>query len=273
MNPLISEVPYHRSHNGTARYELKYLVPTDLVGDVRFFLQPFCEPDSEARGDPPEYRITTLQLDTLDRSLHSAKEREFLNRFKLRVRSYGEIGSAPVFLEIKRKIEDRVVKSRCRLGAGAFGGGAGFDLAEVDLSGVSGRDRDTYWEFVRLVGQMDARPSLIVRYVRESWVGHRSRSERITFDRALEYAVTDRWSLGGPLEWRRMDSAFAFNVSFAPVILEMKCSGSLPDWMQRLVRFFGLGQRGICKYSTAMRLESLFEGSTYSDASENTSYA
>ncbi|EDY81602.1 hypothetical protein VDG1235_1220 [Verrucomicrobiia bacterium DG1235] len=270
MKPFAPEISYHRGHNGTARHELKYLVPADWVDDIRCFAQPFCRADGEAAGDPPEYRITTLQLDTLDHSLHSAKEREFLNRFKLRVRSYGEMGSAPAFLEIKRKLEDRVVKSRCRLEPGVFG--VGFSLDSPVLERASERDRDTYWEFVRLVREMDARPKMLIRYIRESWVGHRSSSQRITFDRALEYAVTDRWSLEAPVVWRRMDSAFAFNVSFAPVILELKCSGSLPDWMQQLVRFFSLSRRGICKYSTAVRLESLFEGNRFSDASENTNY-
>ncbi len=270
MTPQSPKSSCEVRHDGQARHELKYLVPADIVPDLRFFVQPFCIPDGQASGDPPEYQITTLQLDTIDHALHSAKERKFLNRFKLRVRSYGEIGMQPAFLEIKRKLESRVIKSRCRLEPGVFG--EDFSLDGALPEGLSNRDRETYFEFARLVKQMDARPQILIRYIRESWVGLRESSVRATFDRALEYAVTDRWSLNNPKRWLRMDSGTAFGVPFAPAILELKCSHDLPFWMQDMIRFFSLNRKGICKYSTAVRLESLFEGNVYSQASENTNY-
>jgi len=42
--------------------------------------------------------------------------------------------------------------------------------------------------------------------------------------------------------------------------------------MAEMVERFDLVSTGFCKYSKAMRLESLFQGSTYSEVSENCSY-
>ena len=95
-----------------SRYEAKYIIPRGMVPSIRAFIAPFCKPDPFTRGDPPEYRITTLQLDNNAYSLHYAKEIEANARFKLRVRTYGEIGSAPVFAEVKAKFEGTIVKTR-----------------------------------------------------------------------------------------------------------------------------------------------------------------
>ena len=53
-----------------SRYESKYVIPRSLVGPIRDFIRPFCEPDPHTRGTPPEYVITTLQLETPNYALH-----------------------------------------------------------------------------------------------------------------------------------------------------------------------------------------------------------
>ncbi len=257
-------------NSGQLRHELKYVVPADLLQEIRSVAEPFCIPDPATTGTPPEYRVTTLQLDTEGKSLHFAKERERLNRFKLRIRTYGDPGEFPEFLEIKHKQEHMIQKSRCKLSPSTFN--KAFLFNDPKPKDLNKHAEQTYWDFVRLVNELDARPVVLIRYIRESWVGKNNQSTRITFDRHLEYALTKKWSLEKPKRWRRMDTATAFQLSFSPMILEMKSSSQVPNWMLELVRFFSLQRVGFCKYSTAMRLESLFEGNTYSDASENTSY-
>ena len=63
------------------RHEAKYVIPRGLVAEIREFIRPFCEPDPHCSGDPPEYVITTLQLDSPTMALHYAKENEAVNRF------------------------------------------------------------------------------------------------------------------------------------------------------------------------------------------------
>jgi hypothetical protein len=97
------------------RHEAKYIIHPGQMAAIREFIRPFCVPDENARDGHnglPEYLVTTLQLDSPDLALFHAKEHEALNRFKLRVRTYGTDGQCPVFLEVKRKIKGIIVKSR-----------------------------------------------------------------------------------------------------------------------------------------------------------------
>ena len=42
------------------RHEAKYIVPIDILPEVREFIRPFCEPDANGKGSPPQYTINTL---------------------------------------------------------------------------------------------------------------------------------------------------------------------------------------------------------------------
>lgn len=242
------------------RYESKYIVPQTLVPEIRRFIMPFCQPDPYAAGTPPEYTITTLQLDDPYYSLHRAKEHESLNRFKLRVRTYGRIGSAPVFTEVKTKFGATIHKYRASFP---------FDLWCEEL--VTGsrlprcfrslRQEIDFLQFKRLVLEMGARPVLLVRYIRESYVGTVDRYARVTFDRRLEYQMTDSWTdFGVHGTWRGMDSSSAqgFGLSFSGVVLEVKTLSHAPVWVMDLVERFQLRKCGNCKYSTALWRENTF---------------
>lgn len=99
------------------RYEAKYIIPPALVPEIRRYIRPFCRPDPNTKGDPPEYVITTLQLDSPSLSLHHAKEDENLNRFKLRVRRYDMNPDGLVFLEVKVKHGHTIMKRRAGVAA------------------------------------------------------------------------------------------------------------------------------------------------------------
>src|SRR5580698_7887580 len=85
------------------RYEVKFVVHPSLIPQIREYIRPFCELDENCSGSPPEYSITTLQLDSPTLALHYAKLWDFVDRFKLRVRTYDPIGNFPVFMEVKAK--------------------------------------------------------------------------------------------------------------------------------------------------------------------------
>ena len=70
-----------------------------------------------------------------------------------------------------------------------------------------------------------------------------------------------------------MDSETALNRNFSGVVLELKTFSDAPLWMVELTERFDLVRIGFCKYFTAVRLDSLFCGGVYSDASENCTYA
>lgn len=243
------------------RHEAKYVIPRSLVSEIREFIRPFCEPDPHCSGDPPEYVITTLQLDSPSMALHYAKEWESVNRFKLRVRTYGDpVGSAPVFMEVKRKIRGTIIKSRTMVPFNVWSKGLIANVM-VDLRFKSPKEELGFLEFKRLAMEIGARPAILIRYTRESYFGKYEHYARVTFDRHLLYQPTtswDAWGRGG--RWMPMDSVLAQNKTFpfSGVVLELKTLSDAPQWMIDLVMHFGLARTGNCKYSTAVWLESIF---------------
>jgi len=255
------------------RYESKYIIPSGKVAEIRKFIEPFCVPDPYGHGYPPEYRITTLQLDTPDLALHYAKEREAVTRFKLRVRTYGEIGSSPVFAEIKAKLEQTIVKSRVMVPFGVWNKELIFGVY-LPPCFKNERQEIDFLQFKRLVWELGAQPVALVRYIRESYVGAVDRYARVTFDRKLQYQMTDSWTdFGRNGLWRGMDSTQAqgFGLPYSGVVLEVKTLSHTPVWVMDLVERFELKKKGNCKYSTALWREGAFRG--YPDTNSATEEA
>lgn len=248
------------------RHEAKYIIHPSLVPKIRHFIRPFCVYDPNGVGDPPEYVITTLQLDSAALDLHYAKENEAINRFKMRIRTYDKPG-CPYFFEIKRKIKGTIAKSRVRIPYDQYGPDLFTGDRVPDLR--SRNDVATFHEFLRLRDELDLNPTMFIRYRRESYMGANEPYSRLTFDRRMGYRRSATYTFPAPGDrFRSMDSATALNRPYSGVILELKTYSDAPQWMSELTERFSLSRTGFCKYSTAMRLESLFYGSYYSDAAD-----
>ncbi len=244
------------------RHEMKFLIPESLASPIRDYVSSFCKPDPMGVGNPSRYKVTTLQLDSADLTLHRAKSLEQLNRFKLRVRSYGESKDfAPVFVEIKRKLNQIVCKSRAKLDPRSYAAELkssveGESLAEC----ATWKDRDVCAEFVRLSKGIGAVPVMRVRYDRECWIGDLDTSVRITLDQNLEYQpATDYMVFNDTDFWRSVPIGNGAG-GRPKMVLELKSGLEVPCWMLELVRHFGLRRTGYCKYSEAVYLESKFSG-------------
>jgi hypothetical protein len=240
------------------RYESKYLIPPALMPKIRECIAPFTIPDKFCHGNPPEYSITTLQLDTPSFAFHYAKENELDDRIKLRVRTYGEIGTCPVFTEIKGKFQGIVVKARSMIPFDAWSE----DLVySTELPNIfrSPRQENDFLKFRRLVWETCAQPAIIVRYIRESYVGTNKDYLRVTLDKKLEYCPHATWTNFGVGEtWYHMDSSEALARDDSCVVLEIKTLQDVPIWVVDLVERFNLQRGGNCKYSTGLWKEALF---------------
>ncbi len=246
------------------RHEGKYVVPTSVLPEIRDFIHPFCRPDPHGSGNPPEYSITTMQLDTPSLALHHAKEHDAVARFKLRVRTYGEPGSSKVFLEVKRKVRGSIIKTRTSIPFEAWGKDLVYNT-KLDLEFRSSNEELGFLEFVRLVRETGASPVVLVRYIRESYMSIHDQYARVSMDRNLEYQPTsdwNNWGEGG--RWYSVDSALSQNKQypFSGVVLELKTLSDAPNWMIDLVKHFDLVRVGNCKYSNAIWQEALFRGTT-----------
>ena len=178
------------------RYEAKYVISRSLIEPIRHFIKPYCQLDKYAQRAGGNYFINTLQLDNDAYSLHLAKERSAAYRFKLRVRTYGlSPGQAPVFLEIKRRYFDRILKSRACL-AFANWSPEFFNKQIADFNFKTVKEKEAYYEFMRLYQEIDARPKIYVRYNREA-MSRLDHYARVTFDTQLAYQpVQDMYDWG-----------------------------------------------------------------------------
>ena len=240
------------------RYEKKYLIHPSLVPEIRKYITPYVIPDKFGIGLIPEYVITTLQLETPSHAFHFAKELEYDERFKLRVRTYNEIGSSPIFAEVKAKFKDIIVKTRVMIPFDSWNEGLIFST-ELPYIFKSRQQETDFLNFRRLAWETNAEPSNIIRYIRESYVGPGDLYLRVTFDRKLEYCPRPTWTNFGRGEtWVSMDSGESQGADYSSVVLEIKTLEEIPVWVVDLVEKFSLQNRGNCKYSTGIWKDALY---------------
>ena len=243
------------------RYEAKYIIPRQLVEPIKDFIRPYCEMDKHCARAGGKYILTTIQYDNPALSLHYAKEWELAHRFKLRVRTYGvPTGNGPVFMEIKRRYFDRIIKSRACIPYDLWKPGIlKRHVNELPLKSVT--EREAFREFVRLHNEIGAEPKIFVRYTREAYSGIFDHYARITFDSKLCYQpVRDEFDWGANGRFISMDSGMIRRRHDSPLILEVKCTEQVPTWMTELIQHFELIRVGNCKYSTAIWMEKMLVG-------------
>jgi SPX domain protein involved in polyphosphate accumulation len=224
---------------------MKYLVDEIRAAGIVRYIRPFLQPDRYSklqRGGM--YPIVSLYLDAPDLQLCRESLTGVKNRFKLRIRSYTDEPEYPRFLEIKRRINQVIFKSRARLAdqdvpillKGRSLPPQGYTTDEAALS-----------QFQYYLTTIRGHPVVLVRYLRQAFEGTSENRVRVTFDRELCYKVTEepRVRLGGS-GWQR------HALTTGHTILEIKFTDRYPVWLTRLVRDFELEVMPISKYATSI---------------------
>lgn len=226
------------------RFECKYLITEAQAHAVRRYVAPYVEPDPHAAGRPDNrYPIASLYLDTPDLRLHRETIEGLRNRYKLRVRSYTDDASAPVFMEIKRRNNQVIQKQRCRVRRA--------DVMQLltsgrmDVARMPPRERKVFDEFAHRLQRIGARPVVVVRYEREAVCGAFDPQARVTFDRQIRCRSTDNPRI-------QLNSAGWDLVEGRRVVLELKFNGRCPAWMTSAIRNLGLQRVSYSKYSHAL---------------------
>ena len=95
------------------RFELKYLISEETALLVRDFVRSYLDFDEYSVGKPNySYPVHSLYLDSDDLKLYWETINGCKNRYKLRLRYYSTHPDAPVFFEIKRRINNCIMKQR-----------------------------------------------------------------------------------------------------------------------------------------------------------------
>src|SRR3954462_10168197 len=95
------------------RLELKYLVREQTAQAVRDFIGSYLLLDKFGATEPDlSYPIHSLYLDSDDYTFYWQTINGNKNRYKLRLRYYDDKPSSPIFFEIKRRMNNAILKDR-----------------------------------------------------------------------------------------------------------------------------------------------------------------
>lgn len=229
------------------RFEAKYIVSEAEVEAIKHFASPYIDRDENCRGTYG-YSILSLYLDNPRLSLFWSSMLGEKNRFKLRFRTYTADPAQPVFLEIKRRVNQVILKQRATMHRGVIP----LLLSGAPVPGTmfinqSPRDREAFQSFRTLMESIEATPKVFVRYDREAYSGTMGQDVRLTIDRNLAALECNQYTHD---LWA---DDFAWHSIFAPIVLEIKFTGSYPQWVQALVRYFNLRQDSYSKYVSCLQ--------------------
>jgi hypothetical protein len=231
------------------RYEMKYVVPERVALQVRDYVRAYLELDEfGATLADYSYPVHSLYLDSDDLHIYRTTINGDKNRFKLRLRYYEDRADAPVFFEIKRRMNSIIMKQR---------GGVRREAVDDLLAGhfpdpscLISKDPKQFnalQNFCTLMLRIGAKPKAHIGYMREAWISPQDNSVRVTLDRDVQChpEPTARLSTepGTPV------STFGTNV-----ILELKFTNRYPNWFGDLVRTFGAMQSGAAKYAEGVAI-------------------
>jgi hypothetical protein len=225
------------------RFELKYILSEKYALAVRDFVGSYLELDEYGATLPNfSYPVHSLYLDSEDLRLYQTTINGDKNRFKLRLRFYENRADAPVYFEIKRRMDNTISKMR---------GGVRREEARWLLAGhlpepshlISKDPRQlvALQRFCEYAHALRATPKAHIAYLREAWVNREDNSVRVTMDRQVRCEP----ELEGKLSTQMNHPVLVFGDA---VVLELKFTNRFPNWFGDLVRVFGLMQCGAAKY-------------------------
>jgi len=224
------------------RFELKYLVTEETALMVRDFVRSHLDFDEYSVGKPNySYPVHSLYIDSSDLKLYWGTINGDKNRYKLRLRYYSTHSDSPVFFEIKRRVNNCIMKQR---------GGVKQDCVPLLLKGHLPQPEHLVSKnpaghvalqtFCELSHRLHATPKVHIFYMREAYVSDDD-NVRVTLDRN----VFGEANLGYSIKTEMTQPASTFRNQ---VILELKFTNRFPDWFRELVRVFGVMQCGAAKY-------------------------
>ncbi|HJA60973.1 MAG TPA: polyphosphate polymerase domain-containing protein [Candidatus Brevibacterium intestinavium] len=237
------------------RYELKYLVPSDQIGDIRAELDERMERDAYA--GPRGYGVWSVYYDTSRLRFYFEKIEGLKFRRKLRIRRYGETGEAadensPVSVEIKQRVNRVTQKRRVILPYERA-------LALCDRReriDVAAADQPFVDEVLDLIIRLDLRPIAMTGYRREPYVGQDTDlGLRVTLDHRVRGRDRD-FDLRAETENR-----YIIRPDFA--VMEVKVNERAPYWVTDMAARYGLQIQRISKYCQSVEAHGLAPRSVF----------
>ena len=231
------------------RFELKYLIDDHTALAIRDFVRSYLEVDEFAASMPNlSYPVHSLYVDSDDLKLYHSTINGDKNRYKLRIRFYENRPNAPVYFEIKRRMNNTISKQRGSVKRDAVDLLMSGHLPESDhLCSDDPKQLFAIQRFCQLVNELQAKPRTHVAYYREAWLSPNDNSVRVTMDREVRTEPDPSTRL----ETQMINPTYVFGNK---IVLELKFTDKFPDWFKELVRVFNLMQCGAAKYVDGVTL-------------------
>jgi SPX domain protein involved in polyphosphate accumulation len=211
------------------RFEYKYHLTMPQYLAVKSAILPNMSLDEYTKAAPDnKYFVRSLYFDSFFFNAFHDKADGNCDRLKLRIRTYVKSPDDIEILKAEIKVRKNVTTEKHVA-----------PISYIDYLGFMDKKR---WpgellknvilaEFERYYHQNNLIPVVLVQYERE---GYRARTRdeiRITFDHHVRSARAD--------ELFPKDTIFRVH-SPGSIILEIKCNKRQPDWLQRLIRDYGM---------------------------------
>jgi len=218
------------------RKEVKYKITTDQRDKLLGCISKNIVDDQHAR-----YHICNLYLDTHNHRLIRNSIDKPMYKEKIRLRSYGVIGSDDkIYLELKKKLNGIVYKRRVKMR---------YDEAIAYVKGEANRTEQISNEidyFLNYYKNIESK--FFIAYDRVAFQGKEDSSLRITFDENITYRTT-RLDL-------TCDSVGKSILDQDWVLLEIKATNSMPIWLVKALSECKIYKQSFSKYGQAYRLEN-----------------
>ncbi|GIG93318.1 VTC domain-containing protein [Plantactinospora endophytica] len=221
------------------RYEIKYLMPSTAVPELRRELARRLDVDSHGVGGG--YGVWSVYYDTRDLRFYWEKIEGLRFRRKLRVRHYGDRSTvdddSTVFVEIKQRVNRVTQKRRVALPYHLAR-----ELCDRRVMVPHEPGQQAFLEEVLdLLCRLDLRPVAMTGYQREAFIGRGAEAGlRVTVDHRVRGRDRD-FHLGADAENRLI-------VPARLAVVELKANERVPYWLTDLAADLSMSVVRISKY-------------------------
>ncbi|GAB4180342.1 MAG: hypothetical protein Kow00108_16650 [Calditrichia bacterium] len=232
------------------RYEYKYYLTNQQAQLLLDMMTPFVREDKYLNDIPQTtYVVRSLYMDTPNLDYYHDKVEGLNIRKKVRVRCYNSHVNT-LFFEIKRKMDRKITKVRQKINIRSFTP-ALLTKLPYQLNIEHSELKKIYFYITKEI----LRPILLVVYDRAAFHSKFYRDLRIT----LDYNLRTRFESG-------LDK-IATEDNLVPVlpgkiILEIKFTSGLPEWLINSIQILNLERQAISKY--VLSLDKALENHVFS---------
>lgn len=231
------------------RFEFKYLLDEEVSRAIKSDIKHFLTLDPYVR-EKEGYWVNTIYLDNQHFACYWEKTDGLFFRKKLRFRVYGKKKDSAIFLELKRKEGDIILKDRSVVARKQFSGVFESSLAYL-LKKKKGAELEFMRECAALKWQMNLEPVLLITYFRQAFISP-YQDLRLTFDTQIRGAKLRDFSFN-------QDSDQERDILDKLSVFELKFTGSLPYWLYHIIRKYNLEKEPFSKYCQG--IERVFQES------------